>query len=99
MHLLRLLLSCRDLLRTGRLRIDASEHRDRLLAVKRGELGWDEIRAWTRTLHEEIDAATDRTPLPPDPDRTRVEDFLIRVRGASAAPALPPLVPDTAELP
>lgn len=61
MHLLRLLLSCRDLLRTGRLGIDASEHRDRLLAVKRGELGWDEIRAWTRTLHEEIDAASSRT--------------------------------------
>lgn len=94
MHLLRLLLSCRDLLRTGRLGIDASEHRDRLLAVKRGELGWDEIRAWTRTLHEEIDAASSRTPLPPEPDRTRVEDFLIRVRGTSASPALPPLVPD-----
>ncbi|SEG58551.1 hypothetical protein SAMN05216223_106440 [Actinacidiphila yanglinensis] len=96
MHLLRLLTSCRDLLRTGRLDIDAREHRDRLLAVKRGELTWDEVRAWTRTLHDEIDDASPRSPLPADPDRTRVEDFLIRVRGVSASPDLSSPVADVA---
>jgi predicted nucleotidyltransferase len=88
MHLLRLLISCRDLLRTGRLGIDVGEQREPLLAVKRGERSWEEVRAWMRTLHEEVDAAADRTPLPDEPDQARIEDFLLRVRRASAsAPA------------
>ncbi len=99
MHLLRLLLSCRDLVRTGRLDIDASEHRDRLLAVRRGELGWDELRAWVRALNEEIDAAAARSPLPDEPDIARVEDFLIRVRAASAASAPAPPSPATTRVP
>jgi hypothetical protein len=89
MHLLRLLISCRDLMRTGRLTIDVGEHREPLLAVKRGERTWDEVRTWMRTLHDEADAATAHTPLPAEPDRTRVEDFLIRVRGLSASARLP----------
>lgn len=84
MHLLRLLLSCRDLLRTGRLVIDATPYRDRLLAVRRGELTWDEVEAWMTLLTEETDAALPATPLPETPDLPRVEDFLVRTRRASA---------------
>ncbi|MFG2711416.1 DNA polymerase beta superfamily protein [Streptomyces goshikiensis] len=85
MHLLRLLLSCRDLLRTGRLTIDAGPHRDRLLAVKRGELSWAEVDAWMARLAEETEAALSTTPLPQSPDHARVADFLHRTRHASAA--------------
>ncbi|OKK14628.1 nucleotidyltransferase [Streptomyces sp. CB00455] len=84
MHLLRLLLSCRDLLRTGRLTIDAGPHRDRLLAVRRGELTWDEVDAWMTRLTQESEAALATTTLPGEPDRARVEDFLHRARRASA---------------
>ncbi|MFG2341964.1 DNA polymerase beta superfamily protein [Streptomyces yangpuensis] len=84
MHLLRLLLSCRDLLRTGLLSIDAGPYRDRLLAVRRGELTWDEVDAWMTRLQEETERALAGTPLPEDPDRARVEDFLVRARRASA---------------
>lgn len=84
MHLLRLLLSCRDLLRTGRLTIDAGPHRDRLLAVRRGELTWDEVDTWMSRLTTETEAALTTTPLPPEPDLPRVEDFLRRTRRASA---------------
>jgi hypothetical protein len=88
MHLLRLLISCRDLLRTGRLTIDVGDQRDRLLAVRRGEHSWSEVRGWIRTLDAELDAAAARTPLPAEPDRLSVEDFLVRVRRAGAqAPA------------
>ncbi|MFD9411934.1 DNA polymerase beta superfamily protein [Streptomyces sp. NPDC059989] len=83
MHLLRLLLSCRDLLRTGRLTIDAGPHRDRLLAVRRGELTWSEADTWMARLQAETDTALATTPLPPAPDRARVEDFLLRTRRAS----------------
>ncbi|MBY8878540.1 nucleotidyltransferase domain-containing protein [Actinacidiphila acidipaludis] len=91
MHLLRLLISCRDLLRTGRLTIDVGEHREALLAVKRGERTWDEVRSWMRRLEEESDAVAASTPLPEEPDRARVQDFLIRVRGLTAAPSPHPV--------
>ncbi|MFD6890514.1 DNA polymerase beta superfamily protein [Streptomyces sp. NPDC059957] len=84
MHLLRLLLSCRDLLRTGRLVIDATPYRDRLLAVRRGELTWEEVDAWMTLLTEETEAALPKTPLPETPDLPRVEDFLLRTRRTSA---------------
>ncbi|MGW7100732.1 nucleotidyltransferase domain-containing protein [Streptomyces sp. NPDC054838] len=84
MHLLRLLLSCRDLLRTGRLTIDVTPHRDRLLAVKRGELTWTETDAWTSRLTAECESALATSPLPAGPDTARVADFLHRARRASA---------------
>ncbi|MFC5803502.1 DNA polymerase beta superfamily protein [Streptomyces formicae] len=82
---LRLLASCRDLLRTGRLVIDVGDDRERLLAVKRGEVPWREVESWMTRLTDEADAAAARTPLPGTPDRARVEDFLVRTRRASAA--------------
>jgi hypothetical protein len=85
MHLLGLLTSSRDLLRTGELYIDVGNQRDHLLAVKRGEVPWPEVEARIIRLSDEADAATLRTPLPAEPDRARVEDFLIRVRRASVA--------------
>lgn len=85
MHLLRLLASCRDLLRTGELHIDAGGARDGLLAVKRGEVPWPEVERRMNRLGEENDEAAARSPLPPGPDRAAVEDFLVRTRRASAA--------------
>lgn len=84
MHLLRLLAGCRDLLRTGELTIDVGDDREPLLAVKRGEVPWKEIESWMARLAEETDAAAPRSPLPAEPDRKRVADFLFRARRASA---------------
>ncbi len=84
MHLLRLLLSVRDLLRTGRLTIDVGDRREPLLAVKRGEVPWPRVESRMVRLAEEAEEASRRSPLPPEPDRRRVEDFLIRVRRVSA---------------
>lgn len=85
MHLLRLLTSCRDLLRTGSLTIDVGDQREALLAVKRGEVPWPEIDRRMTRLATETEEAARHTPLPKTPDRPRVEDFLIRTRRASAA--------------
>ncbi|MFE1072449.1 DNA polymerase beta superfamily protein [Streptomyces sp. NPDC058783] len=84
MHLLRLLTSARDLLRTGVLTIDVGEAREPLLAVKRGEVPWPEVEARMNLLAREGEEATRHSPLPEEPDRRRVEDFLIRTRRASA---------------
>jgi len=84
MHLLRLLTSARDLLRTGTLTIDVGDQRDPLLSVKRGEVPWPEVESWMARLASETDEAATHTPLPTEPDRHRVEDFLTGVRRASA---------------
>ncbi|NYS20688.1 nucleotidyltransferase [Streptomyces sp. SJ1-7] len=83
MHLLRLLTSGRDLLRTGELHIDAGAARGELLAVKRGEVPWPEVERRMNRLAEENDEAAAVSPLPSGPDRAAVEDFLVRVRRAS----------------
>jgi hypothetical protein len=89
MHLLRLLASARDLLRTGALTVDVGDRRDSLLAVKRGEVPWPEVEARMTRLAEEAERAAPGSPLPAEPDRRRVEDFLVRVRRASALQPCP----------
>ncbi|MFC4007139.1 DNA polymerase beta superfamily protein [Nonomuraea purpurea] len=78
MHMLRLLLSALHLVRHGEPLIQVGPHRERLLAIKRGEVPWAEVDAWRQSLSAEL-AAT-RCTLPERPDRRRVEDFLASVR-------------------
>lgn len=89
MHLLRLLASARDLLNTGRLTLDVGDARDRLLSVRRGEVPWPTVESWMARLAAQTEEALARSPLPEEPDRRRVEDFLHRVRHASACRAAP----------
>ncbi|MFI1355345.1 DNA polymerase beta superfamily protein [Streptomyces sp. NPDC020898] len=84
MHLLRLLMSCRDLLRSGTLTIDVGDEREPLLAVKRGEVPWQEVESRMNHLATQAEEASHHSPLPEEPDRRRIEDFLIRARRASA---------------
>jgi uncharacterized protein len=84
MHLLRLLICARDLLRHGRLVLDVGENRDRLLAVRRGQVEWAEVEAWRMTLHAEVDGALQHTPLPAVPDTGAVNAWLYSVRARSA---------------
>ncbi len=80
MHMLRLLLAGGHALRTGDVLVDVGGYRERLLAVKRGELTLDEIRTWAATLSVELDAARARTDLAIDPDRAAVNDLLHQAR-------------------
>ncbi|MFK0171457.1 DNA polymerase beta superfamily protein [Streptomyces sp. NPDC090306] len=84
MHLLRLLASAGDLLRTGTLTVDVGDLRERLLEVKRGEVPWPEVESWMARLAARADEALATSPLPEEPDLRRVEDFLVRTRRASA---------------
>ncbi|MFJ6700522.1 DNA polymerase beta superfamily protein [Streptomyces sp. NPDC091272] len=84
MHLLRLVGSCRDLLRTGELTLDVGDAREALLAVRRGEVPWPEVENRLDRLATSAVAAEPGSPLPALPDRARVEDFLVRTRRESA---------------
>jgi hypothetical protein len=55
--------------------------------VKRGEVPWPEVESRMARLVEESERAVDRSPLPEEPDRRRVEDFLVRTRHASVREA------------
>ncbi|WHM39417.1 nucleotidyltransferase domain-containing protein [Streptomyces sp. BPTC-684] len=88
MHLVRLMTSCRDLVRTGTLTIEVGPPRPPL-AVKRGEVPWPEVEAWMTGLAEETTKAATRSPLPQEPDGARVADFLFQVRRESALQPYP----------
>jgi predicted nucleotidyltransferase len=80
MHLLRLLISGRHLLRHGEPLVDVADHRERLLAVRRGEVPWAKVEEWRESLTRDMDAALTGSALPDEPDRARVEDYLVSVR-------------------
>jgi hypothetical protein len=86
MRLIRLLLSGVVVLEQGFVPLQVEKHRDRLLAIRRGEVPWDEVDRWRRALHNEFDAALESTSLPEHPDYERANDFLIRARRMAASP-------------
>ena len=58
--------------------------RDRLLAIKRGEVPLDDIIAEAEAMMPALDAARAKTALPRRPDVTRVDELLRRVRSEAA---------------
>jgi hypothetical protein len=86
MHLIRLQLAGIGVLAQGRVPVQVDgAHRDRLLAIKRGEVPWEEIEAWRLALHERFDAAFAATELPDRPDYRWANDFLVRARRSAVA--------------
>jgi len=80
MHLLRLLLTGAATLREGRVPVRVEANRERLLAVKRGELPWAEVDVWRKELHHDFERALAGTKLPERPDYEAANRFLIQAR-------------------
>jgi uncharacterized protein len=80
MHLIRLLLAGIKALREGTVPVEVREHREQLLAIKRGEIPWQELEAWRLSLHGEFDRAFEATALPDRPNYQWANDFLIKAR-------------------
>jgi hypothetical protein len=80
MHLIRLLLSGITTMREHEVPVRVEEHRDRLLAIRRGEVPWEEVDAWRLELHHAFDAAFSVTTLPERPDFDRANAFLLEAR-------------------
>jgi predicted nucleotidyltransferase len=89
MHLIRPLLSGIGVLREGVVPVKVDEHRERLLAIRRGEVPWEEVEQWRLSLHQEFNAALDTTTLPERPDHERTNTFLIGARRRALAEDLP----------
>jgi len=80
MHLIRLLISGIRVLRHGLVPVRVDEHRELLLAVKRGEIAWEETEKWRLSLHSEFDQALSESKLPERPDYERANAFLVKAR-------------------
>ncbi len=80
MHLLRLLLTGAATLREARVPVRVEAHRDRLLAVKHGQMPWPEVDAWRQTLHRDFETALAETQLPERPDYEAANRFLLNAR-------------------
>jgi predicted nucleotidyltransferase len=80
MHMIRLLMAGAHVLRTGEVLVDVRATRERLLAVRRGEVPWPEIVAWAGELTADAERAAAKTRLPDAPDRDRIDHLLSRIR-------------------
>ena len=89
MHLIRLLISGISVLREGFVPVRVDEHREQLLAIKRGEVPWEETEKWRLSLHSEFDKSLEVTKLPERPDYERANNFLIKARKAAISEDLP----------
>lgn len=80
MHLIRLLLSGITVLKEGFVPVKVQKYRQELLAIRDGEIDWNEVNAWRLNLHREFDEAFRNTSLPERPDYERANAFLIKAR-------------------
>jgi predicted nucleotidyltransferase len=83
MHLIRLLLSGIVVLREGYVPVRVDQHREQLLAIRRGEIPWLEVEKWRLSLHREFEAAFEQTKLADRPNYERANTFLIKARQAA----------------
>jgi predicted nucleotidyltransferase len=81
MHLVRLLLSGIAVLKEGfvPVRID-EKHHQQLLAIRRGEMPWEEVNAWRLSLHQEFERVFTTTSLPERPNYEQANAFLLKAR-------------------
>jgi hypothetical protein len=79
-NLLRLIHVATEWLRTGRSDLEMKGAvRDRLLAIKRGNVDLDSVLREAEALVPELEAARDATPLPKRPDLSRADALLRRI--------------------
>jgi hypothetical protein len=84
-----LLLSGIGVLRDGSVPVKVEAHRDQLLAIRRGEVAWEEVENWRLSLHQEFNATFETTKLPGRPDYERANAFLISARRRALSEELP----------
>ena len=89
MHLIRLLLSGIRTMLEGSVPVRVDEHREKLLAIRRGEMAWEEVEDWRQRLHHDFIAASEGTTLPERPDYEKANAFLIEARRSALSENLP----------
>jgi uncharacterized protein len=79
MHVLRLGYQGKELLETGRLSLPMrGPDRKRVFAVRRGEIPFNDVLTEIGELERDLADLLETSPLPAEPDREAVDDFLVR---------------------
>ena len=52
-------------------------------------MAWEEVENWRKRLHDEFNAASEKTHLPDRPDYERANAFLIEARRSALSENLP----------
>ena len=89
MHLIRLLLSGVHVLREGFVAVRVDDNRERLLAIKSGNIEWSEVNSWRLELQQDFNLAFEQTTLPDRPDYERANQLLIKARRLALEDGLP----------
>jgi uncharacterized protein len=89
MHLLRLLMSGIHVLEKQEVQVRVDERRDELLAIRRGEVSWENTERLRRDLHVKFEEAFRKTTLPERPDYQRANEFLVTARQTALKSDLP----------
>ncbi len=89
MHLLRLLMSGIHVLENHEVQVRVEERRDELLAIRRGEVPWEQTEQLRKSLHARFEEAYQTTTLPERPDYQRANDLLVIAREAALGSDLP----------
>jgi len=89
MHLIRLLISGISVLRDGFVPVRVEDRRNELLAIKQGDMLWEETEKWRLSLHSEFDKALNDTRLPERPDYEKANAYLLKARHAAIGTELP----------
>jgi uncharacterized protein len=82
MHLIRLLLSGITVLQSGFVPVKISKYREELLAIRNGDMPWEEVNKWRLDLHKKFDHSLNNTLLPERPDYEQANTLLIKARKA-----------------
>ena len=89
MHLIRLLISGISVLRDGFVPVRVDDHGEQLLAIKQGNMPWEETEKWRLSLHREFDKALEQTTLPERPDYEKANAYLLKARRSALTEKLP----------
>lgn len=73
---IRLLLSGLKVLESGFVPVKAEKYRAELLAIRNGDMPWEEVNKWRLDLHRKFDRSFSNTSLPEHPDYERLQDKL-----------------------
>lgn len=79
MHTIRLLQVAEEVFKDGKLNIKCP-NREELLAIKKGDKEYDELVKMAEDLMSSIEYYTSVSNLPASPDRTKIEQILVKIR-------------------
>ena len=80
MHLIRLLLSGITVLKEGFVPVKVDLYREELLAIRNGDMPWEEVNKWRLDLHKKFDRSFNNTLLPERPNYEQANTLLIAAR-------------------